>query len=396
MNEKIDEQWISENFSLGVGGPFYQLFYKLRLLKKPLLLYKRRSIILALFVWLPLLVMAMLGGTAFGGVKVPFIYDIDVHVRFLLVLPMLVYAEVIAHDRFPVIVGQFLKCNIIAIEDRSKFTTIIKSASRLQGSVVAEIIILGLAYTAGHWISIKYISLGDSTWFSTSKNSIPEFTSAGLWYVYVALPVFQFMLLRWYFRIFVWYRFLWKISRLTLKLNSLHPDRAGGLGFLSNSIYALELFLLAHSVLLSGMIFNRILNSGVAIADFKIEIISILVFVLLLPLVPLLFFIFQMVNEKRTGTLNYGVIANQYVDEFRDKWITTSSRSSASILGASDIQSLADLFNSFEVSNKMRVTPFGKRSIIALVIITALPLVPLIFTLIPLERIISQIFGVIF
>lgn len=396
MNKKVDEQCIPENFSLGIGGPFYQLFFKLRLLKKPLLLYKRRITIIALFVWLPLLVMAVLGGTAFSGVNVPFIFDIDVHVRFLLVLPMLIYAEVIAHERFPVIVEQFLKCNIIAMEDRKKFNAIIVSAMRLRSSVIAEIIILGLVYTVGHWILMAYIPLGVPTWFSTSKNNMTELSSAGLWYIYVGLPFFQFILVRWYFRIIVWYRFLWQISRLPLKLNSLHPDRAGGLGFLSNSIYALEPFLLAHSVLLSGMIFNRIWNAGAAIADFKIEIISILIFVLLLPLIPLLFFIFQMIKEKQIGTLNYSVIANRYVNNFRQKWIATASTNSTSILGTPDIQSLADLFNSFEVSNKMRVIPFGKSSIMALVIITALPLVPLVFTLIPLEKIISQIFGVIF
>ncbi len=395
MNNKIDSQRSPENFSLAIDGPLYQLFYKLRLLKKPLLLYKRRIVIVALFAWLPLLVMAVLEGVALSGVKVPFLYDIDVHVRFLLVLPMLIYAEVVAHERFHVIVEQFLKCNIIAPKDKQKFKAIIALGMRLRGSVIAEVIIIGLVYTVGHWILIRYIPTV-STWYSNSTNNITKFTPVGLWYIYVSLPVFQFILLRWYFRIIIWYRFLWKISRLPLQLNSLHPDRAGGLGFLTNSIYALEPFLLAHSVLLSGMIFNRIWNAGAVITDFKIEIISILVFILLIPLIPLLFFIFQMTKEKRIGTLNYDVFANRYVNNFRQKWIKTASKNSAPTLDCPDIQSLADLFNSFEVTNKMRVIPFSKSSILVLVFITALPLFPLIFTLIPLEKIISQIFGVIF
>jgi len=33
---------------------------------------------------------------------------------------------------------------------------------------------------------------------------------SGVWYGYVSLPVFQFLLMRWYFRIFIWSRFLCK------------------------------------------------------------------------------------------------------------------------------------------------------------------------------------------
>jgi hypothetical protein len=34
----------------------------------------------------------------------------------------------------------------------------------------------------------------------------------------VSLPVFQFLLLRWYFRLVIWARFLWQVSRLKLAL----------------------------------------------------------------------------------------------------------------------------------------------------------------------------------
>jgi hypothetical protein len=54
------------------------------------------------------------------------------------------------------------------------------------------------------------------------------------WFVYVSLPVYQFMLFRWLFRIFVWSRFLWQVSRLDLHLVPTHPDRADGLGFVIN------------------------------------------------------------------------------------------------------------------------------------------------------------------
>ena len=75
---------------------------------------------------------------------------------------------------------------------------------------------------------------------------------AGWWHALVSVPMFQFLLLRWYFRVFIWARFLWRMSRINLKLVPTHPDRVGGLGFLTNVVYAFTPVLLAHGVLLVG------------------------------------------------------------------------------------------------------------------------------------------------
>ena len=72
----------------------------------------------------------------------------------------------------------------------------------------------------------------------------------------------QFLLLRWYFRLFIWARFLWQVSRIELKLMPLHPDRCGGLGFLASVSYAFSPLLLAQGVLLAGMMANRIFYMG--------------------------------------------------------------------------------------------------------------------------------------
>ena len=71
-----------------------------------------------------------------------------------------------------------------------------------------------------------------------------------MWYGYVSLPLFQFLLMRWYFRLFIWTRFLWQVSRLDLSLVPTHPDRVGGLGFLANTVYAFPPLAVAHGALL--------------------------------------------------------------------------------------------------------------------------------------------------
>jgi len=73
----------------------------------------------------------------------------------------------------------------------------------------------------------------------TKRNTFTDFiaavehlTAAGYWLAFVSIPLFQFILFRWYMRLVLWFRLLWQISRLNLHLTAAHPDREGGIGFL--------------------------------------------------------------------------------------------------------------------------------------------------------------------
>ena len=97
-------------------------------------------------------------------------------------------------------------------------------------------------------------------------------TAAGYWYVFVSLPIDRLLTFRWLFRLFVWYSFLWRVSGLSLKLDALHPDRAGGLGFLKETPFVLLPIFLSQTVLLSGRIADHIWHEGVRLADFRLQI----------------------------------------------------------------------------------------------------------------------------
>ena len=85
----------------------------------------------------------------------------------------------------------------------------------------------------------------------------------------VSLPLFQFLLLRWYFRLFIWARFLWQVSRIELSLMPTHPDRCGGVGFLASVSNAFSPVLLAQGAVLAGMMANRIFYAGAKLPEFK-------------------------------------------------------------------------------------------------------------------------------
>jgi hypothetical protein len=72
------------DFSLVLGGPLFQLFRRTHLSGDALELQRRRVLVITLFAWLPLLFLSVLGGHALGGgIKIPFLRDIEAHARFL-------------------------------------------------------------------------------------------------------------------------------------------------------------------------------------------------------------------------------------------------------------------------------------------------------------------------
>ena len=395
MNHLPDSKQ-ADDFSLVLGGPLYQLFIRARINTDTLGLLRRRVLVISLFAWLPLLLLSVWTGDAAGGVsKVPFFYDVDVHVRFLLALPLLLVAELVVHQRIRLVVKQFVGRGIVPQQARPAFEALIGSAMRLRNSMVIEVLLIVLVFTAGHYLWSSQMALETATWYAAVVDGQHRFTPAGYWYGYVSIPIFQFMLLRWYFRIIIWARFLWQVSRMDLHLVPTHPDRAAGLGFLGGSAAAFMPLLLSQGTLLAGQIANHIFYEGQTLLDFKPEIVAAVVFLLLLVLGPLCVFAPRLAQAKRQGLLEYGTLASRYVDGFDQKWLRGGAPSDEQLIGSGDIQSLNDLAGCFEVVKSMRPFPFGKTVVLQTAIAVLLPVLPLALTMISLEDIVKRLLGIL-
>jgi hypothetical protein len=387
-----------QDFSLVLGGPLFQLFRKAHLAGDALELVRQRIIVISLFVWLPLLALSALEGQSLGGgIAVPFLLDVEVHVKFLLALPLLIAAELVVHERMRLVVRQFLERNLIPESTTPRFDAAIASAFRLRNSVLAEVLLIAFVYGVGILIVWRqYTALDTATWYATPSVEGSKLSLAGMWYGYISLPVFQFLLLRWYFRLFIWSRFLWQVSRIGLSLVPTHPDRIGGLGFLSNIVFAFTLLAVAHGALLAGNLANRIFYLGAALPEYKIEIAVVVIFLLCVVLGPLLVFSPQLAQAKRTGLREYGTLAERYVREFDAKWLRGGAPAGAPLVGSADIQSLADLANSFEVVRTMQIAPITRDAFLRLVAATLVPVVPLLLTMMPLEELLKRLLGILF
>jgi hypothetical protein len=102
------------DFSLVAGGPLFRLWRRTRLSGGDLELPQRRVLALVVLIWVPLLVLSMIDGRAWGnGLTLPFLQDIETHLRLLIAVPLLVVAEIVVHRSLPPIVRQFVDNGLI-------------------------------------------------------------------------------------------------------------------------------------------------------------------------------------------------------------------------------------------------------------------------------------------
>lgn len=385
------------DFSLVLGGPLFQLFRRAHLSGDALELLRRRVIVVLCIAWAPLLLLSVFSGHALSdAVAIPFIYDIEAHVRFLIALPMLIVAELLVHRRVRNVVKRFLEEHIVPPQEIPKFDQAIESTLRLRNSMIAEGALVVLIYTLGIWIWRNDIALGAASWYAHPDATQLHLTPAGYWYVFVSLPIFQFLLLRWYLRLFLWFSFLLRVSKLDLRLMPLHPDRTGGLGFLSASTNAFTPFVAAQGVVLAGLAASQIFYAGQNLTDYKVEIVGYLTFFIVVTLIPLTVFIPRLVRAKRAGKREFGGLASAYVQEFGEKWLHGPRPENETLLGSGDIQSLADLGNSYAAVHEMRPAPFGLKDVVRLALIGAAPFLPLTLTIFSLEEVVNRLIKIVF
>jgi hypothetical protein len=378
-----------DDFSLVLGAPLYRFYLRFRLIRPPVGLAHRRIAAVVAIAWLPAAMLSLVAGVAWDGVQLPFFKDVDMHARLLLSVPLLIAAETLVHARLSPTRQQFLERGLIAPEHLHLFDDAVASAVRMRDSATFEALLVVFVLTVGHWMWLQQ-AMHVTTWYSVDG----RLTLPGYWLAFVGLPIWRFLLYRWYFRLFVWYRVMWSIARIPLRLNALHPDLAGGLGFLGKMPAAFTPVLLAHTVALSAGIADRILIGGAQLFDFKILVGVAIVLLLVLVLVPLTFFVPQLEAARRTAAREYGAAASTYVNLFRAKWLQAPDPSGESILGTSDIQSLADLNNSYGTIAAMRSVPLTQSVVITLAVVLLFPLVPLLLTVMPLAGILSSLMKV--
>lgn len=386
----------AKKFSFVRGGPAYRLFRATGLCDEKLEPAYRRAVVITAFAWLPLLLLSVIEGFAFAGVQIPFLYDIETHGRFLVALPVLLASETLIERILSPRIKNFIYKGIVREKDYPQFKAALDWTNRVRDSILPEVIIVCSVYTIGLFFYGAEIAARTATWYAVPDETAWNVTPAGIWMLFVSVPLFQIFLVRAYIRMGIWFVFLWKVSKLDLNLIVTHADHAGGLGFLSKCAFSFSYFLFAQGALLSAYIAGQILYFGADPMSFKLEAAVFAVVFLAFVFLPLVVFSSQMVKAKWQRGGKYSLLVSGYVQNFEDKWIEGHRDKDDVLLGSSDIQSLADLAHSYDIISQMRPTPFKTKDVIYMAAVALFPLAPLVFFVFSIDEVLQKLVGIIF
>ncbi len=333
---------------------------------------------------LPLLVLA-----GIGGQLGPLATDTVVFGRLLIALPLLVVAGPPVARAVRHAVEQCTATGLVAAEHGDRFEAAVSRAMAMRDSRVAlavlVVVAFGLSVLASQGAQLPYV--GD--WARAGGG----LSAAGWWFALVSMSLFDVVRLRWLWRILVWWRFLYHLSRIPLRLMPAHPDRAGGLGFLSTAASSFAVLVFGLMVAASFLWRAQILAGNASLAALKVPMAGLAIAMLLLIVVPLLFFLPQLGRTKRRAELAYGRLAARYTRRFDARWLGEGERHDAELLGTADLQSLADLQGSYEVVRQMRPIPLTTATAVTLLLAAALAMLPAVEAEIPLKDILLKVLG---
>lgn len=381
---------IADNFSITRGGPLHLLAARLGLAGDERRLVLRRALVVILIAWLPLLLLSLAHGLAWGRqIKIPFIRDFAINVRLLIAAPILILAESRIDRRWHTLVVEFLKSGLVGEKELPSFEAVIERTSRWRDGVLPEVFLALVAFFPSVFIvKTELLMSGFSNWHTPGTGGV---SAAGWWFNLVSTPIFRFLLLRWILRMFLWTSFLWSVSRIKLFLVATHTDLAAGLGFLSEGQKAFSPIVFAGGAVIAAQVGNAIAYQGQSLSSLKFPMIAYGVLAVIFLVAPLLVVAPVLLQVKRRALLEYGAQVTIHNQLFDQKWVQQKEPAGETLLGNPDASSLADLGSSFTVVRQMGLVPIDKPTLIALAISAALPMLPVVLYATPTDELIRAI-----
>jgi len=384
---------IVDSFSLVEGGPIYRFQRAIGMALPNRQGVLKRALLTTLITWFPLLVLSLVQHRAFGPlIKIPFLHDFAVSIRFLIGLPLLVIAEAVIDPRLGHAVKHFVKSGLVPPEGLPAFERVILRTNRLRDSVLPAIVILVAAFAPSIWYKqTELLRSGVSTWHTIVSPSGESLSLAGWWFGAISVPLFRVLLFRWVWMLVLWTIFLKRVAGLELGCIGSHPDTCGGLGFLAEIQPFFGFIAFAGSAVVAGALGNAIAYEGATVSSLKFLIIAYCVLAIIVFAAPLLALTPKLAKVKRRDLYQYGALGTAYAEAFDAKWIQRLTPNREPLLGTSDIQSLADLYNSFSAIRDMKVVLIDKRVLASLALGAILPMLPMIIIATPTEELVRAV-----
>lgn len=355
---------------------------------------RQRALLVVLAGWLPLILLAIVqSASARTNVVTPLLWEVGAHARYLIAAPLLVLAEAACAPQLNEIVRQFIGGGIVGEHDRGRFDEAVASTRRLLQSPKAEFVVIALAYLIALAAAFSYAVDQLPAW-AAPVAGMPRYSLAGWWHTFVSLPLLLALIFGWFWRLTLWTRLLWQISRLKLALVASHPDHCAGLSFLGHSVRAFAIVALALAVIVAGRSAHVVLEGGEFPTPYFLSNAAVLLAIAVLFVAPLMVFAPTLMQAWRSGTLAYDALADQVGHTFEHRWLTQKADRNA--LEKPDFSATADLYSIVANVHAIRFVPVDIKDLIALAVALLIPFVPVVLLAFPLDVIWAQIKSLLF
>jgi hypothetical protein len=328
----------------------------------------------------------MEGSLLNSKLDLPFLYDLKPYIRYLIVLPLLIFAETIIDPLIAYVLQSINNSGIIGDEkDKEQYRLAIKKLDARKNSVIADIVILivSLSTILSFLLSLEKLDVSTdfTSWLVVHHGSDPTLTYTGWWFLLVSSPLLQIILFRWFWRFYLWGEFLYRVSRINLNLQPTHPDLSGGLGILKNGENAFILLFFSLGIMLSVSLAEEIIYTDMTF-HMSIPIASAYVITsIILMVFPMFFFTRQLIIARVKGRMKYGALGYRLSRSFDEKWADPGDLSNGEeLLKTADASAVCDYSDIYDVVRQMRITPVSIRTYITQAIALVVPFLPLVFT----------------
>lgn len=369
-------------FTLSGGGLAHDVMQRLGLAHGDAHDVRRQSAALVAMGWLGMMTLAVLE-SLFGG-STALVRDVSVHVRLLVAIPLFVMATAVMTDRCRDPLDQLAHGQPEPV--RAGVARILERATRVRDAWLPELVFVVAALA----ISVSLWSMSGSAGLVGRHAGAPDVSATHGWYALVGLPLFMFFLARTLWLWILWGWICWQVSRLPLSVIATHPDRAGGLEYIARPIAGFAVVAAADSAVVASAWAEPLVDEGATFSTYGPSLAMLVLLHLVIALTPSCFFFGHLLRGRLAGLRAYDRLARRYVDAFHERWVVNAG-GHHELLGASDIQSLADLGGSYEVVEQMRVVPFGRRLVSMVVLATLVPMLPLAFTQMSAQEVVAML-----
>ncbi|WP_434131468.1 hypothetical protein [Methylocaldum sp. GT1BB] len=376
--------------------PFFRLQRAIGLAPSHDLGVKRRALFFALLCWVPIVVPASLAGRAFGGeISEPLLLHFAIHSRCLIAIPLFIIGES-ALLRLESLIRHFVVSGLVGESSMPKFRAALNTADRLLNSWWIFAILVSLVTANVIFAVQQFERLHEASWAIDRDTDPIGLIFAGWWYLLVLRPIFSFLIGLWVWRVVVFGILLLRVSKLDLELVPVHPDRAGGLGFLGMAPQVFIPFILGVSMVLASHFAHSVLYHGARVESLRMPMALYVMLALSLCLGPLLVLIGKLKRLRRKALLDYGALAGQHGRLVDRRWIRGETVRDDALLNAPELGPVADVRSMHEAVSAVRMVPIGRQTVITLFAAAALPMVPVLAIEIPVIDLLKMLAGYLF